>query len=75
MADECPLAQASLLCALLSVPFFGVLAFPALILGFAARSMIANPKYRYTGDGVAGAGIIIATISLAAGAVGLMMFL
>jgi len=28
--------------------------------------MIANPRYRYTGDGTAVAGIIVATLSLAA---------
>ena len=62
--EDCPLAKASLICAFLSLPFFGILALPALILGFAARMMISNPKYRYTGDGVAIAGIIIATVSL-----------
>jgi len=65
-AAECPMAKASLLCAILSIPFFGILAPPALIFGFAARLMIANPRYRYTGDGMAVAGIIVATLSLAA---------
>ena len=64
--EDCPLAKASLICAFLSLPFFGILALPALLLGFAARMMISNPKYRYTGDGVAIAGIIIATISISA---------
>ncbi len=61
---DCPLAKASLICAFLSLPFFGILAIPALLLGFAARIMISNPRYRYTGDGVAIAALIIATISL-----------
>ena len=64
--EDCPLAKISLICAFLSLPFFGILAIPALLLGFAARIMISNPKYRYTGDGVAIAGIVVATISLSA---------
>jgi hypothetical protein len=61
--EDCPLAKASLICALLSLPFFGILALPSLLLGFSARVMISNPNPRYTGDGIAVAGIIIATIS------------
>lgn len=62
--EDCPLAKASLICALLSLPFFGILAIPALLIGFAARIMISDPRYRYAGDGTAIAGIIVATISL-----------
>ena len=64
--EDCPLAKISLICAFLSIPFFGILAIPALILGLAARMMISTPKYRYTGDGIAIAGIVIATTSLSA---------
>ena len=70
--EDCPLAKISLICAFLSIPFFGILAIPALILGFAARMMISTPKYRYTGDGIAIAGIVIATISLSAWGIWLM---
>ena len=63
---ECPLARGSLICAVLSLPFFGVLAPPALIMGFAARMMIADKSYHYTGDLVALTAIIIATISFSA---------
>ena len=70
--EDCPLAKASLICALLSLPLFGILALPSLILGFAARIMIGNPRYRYTGDGIAIAGIIVSTISLSAWGVWLL---
>ena len=63
---ECPLARGSLICAVLSVLFFGVLAPPALIMGFAARMMIADKRYHYTGDTIALSGIVIATVSFAA---------
>ena len=64
--SECPLAKGSLICAVLSLLFFGVLAPPALIMGFAARMMIADKRYHYTGDTVALSGIIIGTVSFAA---------
>jgi hypothetical protein len=64
--SECPLARGSLICAVLSLLFFGILAPPALIMGFAARVMIADKRYHYTGDSVALSGIIIATISFSA---------
>ena len=67
--EECPLAKASLVCAILSIPFFGLLALPALIFGFGARVMIASPKYHYVGNGTATAGIVVATLSVAAWAV------
>ena len=72
---DCPLAKASLIAALLSLPFFGITALPALLLGIAARIMISNPKYRYTGDGMAIAGMIVATISIASWGVWLLMSL
>ncbi len=62
--SECPLAKSSLICALLSILFFGVLAPPALIMGFAARMMIADKSYHYSGENLALWGIAIATISL-----------
>lgn len=65
-SSECPLAKSSLICAILSIIFFGVLAPPALIMGFAARMMIADKSYHYTGDNIALTGIIIATLSFAA---------
>ncbi|MBN1863866.1 MAG: DUF4190 domain-containing protein [Victivallales bacterium] len=64
--SECPLAKSSLICAVLSIFFFGVLAPPALIMGFAARMMIADKSYHYSGDDLALWGIAIATISLSA---------
>ena len=70
---DCPLGKASLICAFLSLPFFGIPAIPGLILGFAARIMISNPKYRYKGDGIAVAGIITSIISLSLWAVLLML--
>ena len=36
--ENCPLAKASLICALLSLPFFGILALPALLLGLVQES-------------------------------------
>ena len=63
---ECPLAKGSLICAVLSVLFFGILAPPALIMGFAARMMIADKRYHYTGDTIALSGIVIGTLSFAA---------
>ena len=65
-ATECPLAKGSLICAILSLLFFGVLAPPALIMGFAARLMISDRRYHYTGDNIALSGIVIATISFTA---------
>ncbi len=62
--EECPLAKASLLCAILSIPFFGLPALPGLVFGFGARVMIANPKYHYIGNGTATAGIVVSTISI-----------
>ena len=61
---DCPLAKASLICAVLSIPFFGIPAIPALLFGFAARMLIASLKNHYKGDGVAIAGIAVATVSL-----------
>lgn len=66
---ECPLAKGSLICGVLSLLFFGVLAPPALIMGFAARMMIADKRYHYSGDNIALTGIIIATISFSCWAV------
>ena len=63
---ECPLAKGSLICAVLSLIFFGVLAPPALIMGFAARLMISDRRYHYTGDNIALTGIVIATLSFTA---------
>lgn len=63
---ECPLAKGSLICAILSLFFFGILAPPALIMGFAARLMIADRRYHYSGDNIALAGILVATLSFAA---------
>ena len=62
---QCPLATVSLIMAVLSIPLFGVLALPALVLGVAARIMISDRRYCYYGDGTAVAGIIIATLALA----------
>ena len=62
---QCPLATVSLIMAVLSIPLFGVLALPALVLGVAARIMIADRRYCYYGDGTAVAGIILATLALA----------
>jgi hypothetical protein len=60
---ECPLAKGALICAIISLFSFGVLSLPAMIMGFAARMMIADKRYHYTGDTAALSGIIIATIS------------
>ena len=70
---DCPLSKASLICAFLSLPFFGITAIPGLLLGFGARVMISNPKYRYKGDGVAIAGIVLSTLSLCLWGVWLML--
>jgi len=64
LVEECPLAKGAFIMALLSVVSFGLLAPPALILGFAARTMIADKRYRYTGDNLAIGAIIISTISM-----------
>jgi hypothetical protein len=50
----------------LSIPFFAIPAIPALIFGFAARMLIASPKNHYKGDAIAIAGIALATVSLSA---------
>jgi len=42
--------------------FFGITSLPALILGFAARMMIADPYYNYKGEGMALGGIILAIL-------------
>ena len=72
---ECPLAKGSLICAILSLFFFGILAPPALIMGFAARLMIADRQYHYTGDNIALIGIVIATLSFAAWGIWLISLL
>lgn len=71
---ECPLAKISLICACLSLLFFGILAIPALIMGFAARIMIADKSFHYTGDNIALAAIIISTISFSCWGVWLILF-
>lgn len=63
---ECPLAKTSLICAILSVIFFGILALPALIMGVFARMLIADKKYNYSGDGVAISAILLSVVSFAA---------
>lgn len=62
---ECPLAKTSLICAILSVIFFGILALPALIMGLFARILIADKKYHYSGDGIAISAILLSVISFA----------
>ena len=61
---DCPLAKISLILAFISIPFFGLTAIPALLFGIGSRYMISNPRYRYTGDGIAVAGIILSTLSI-----------
>ena len=64
LVEECPLAKGAFIMALLSVFSFALLAPPALILAFAARTMISDKRYHYTGDNIAIAAIIISLISL-----------
>ena len=71
--NDCPVAKGALIFAILSLVSFGILAPPALIMGFAARNLIADKRYRYTGDGLAIAAIIIGTISLICWGVWLMI--
>jgi len=72
-SKECPIARGALIFAILSIVSFGLLAPPALIMGFAARNMIADKRYRYSGDGLAVTAIIISTISMICWGFWLMM--
>jgi hypothetical protein len=57
-AQDCPLARASLICGIVGLLFFGITSLPGVILGIAAKLMIADPYYNYKGDHLAMLGVI-----------------
>ena len=57
-AKDCPLARASLICGIIGLLFFGITSLPGLVLGIAAKLMIADPYYNYKGDTIAMSGMI-----------------
>jgi hypothetical protein len=63
-AVDCPLARISLICGLLGVVFFGITSLPGLVLGIAAKLMIADPYYNYKGDGLALGGIFSSLLGI-----------
>lgn len=60
--EDCPLARASLVCGVTGLIFFGILSIPALILGFAAAILIADPFYNYRGNWMAVSGILMGLV-------------
>jgi len=70
------LAKAALICAVIGIFLFGITSIPAVILGFAARSLIDDPLNNFQADDMtlAMAGIIIGTIGCVLWGVWLIFF-
>ena len=70
---EAPGAKASMICGIIGLFCFGIVLGPiALIMGLGAKSKIKQSPEKYTGDGMATAGIVLGIIGIAGGIINII---